>query len=145
MDWWESRDQEIDKLLDLLDKLKNDQSIEPEKKADPKEELKPVEYEEAGSTVSEDTSATAYTAAQLNVVSMSSDDFMARKNATELKKRALEVIKCEAPITENLLTKRLLNSYSITRVGTRVQAYLDEFYAKLGLKTTSLPPITSTT
>ena len=136
MDWWESRDQEIDKLLDLLDKLKNDQSIEPEKKADPKEELKPVEYEEASSTVSEDTSATAYTAAQLNVVSMSSDDFMARKNATELKKRALEVIKCEAPITENLLTKRLLNSYSITRVGTRVQAYLDEFYAKLGLKTT---------
>ena len=136
MDWWESREQEIDKLLDLLDKLKNDQSIEPENKADPKEELKPVEYEEAGAAAAGDTSASTYTAAQLNIVSMSSDDFMARKNAAELKKRTLEVIKCEAPITENLLTKRLLNSYSITRVGSRVQTYLDEFYAKLGAKTT---------
>ena len=49
----------------------------------------------------------------------------------------MKVIETEAPITEGLLTKRLIQSYGITRVGTRVQAYLDEFYANLSLKTTT--------
>ncbi|MBQ2593157.1 MAG: DUF3320 domain-containing protein [Candidatus Riflebacteria bacterium] len=138
MDWWENKDIEVDKLLDTLDKLKNAQPIEPEKKEDPKEELKPVEYEEPGTASTSESGifTKPYTATQLPVTSLSSDDFMARKNATELKKRALQVIKTEAPITEGLLTKRLIQSYGITRVGTRVQAYLDEFYANLSLKVT---------
>lgn len=138
MDWWENRDVEIDKLLDTLDKLKNAQPIEPEKKEDPKEELKPVEYEEPGTAPASESGifTKPYTATQLPVTSMSSDDFMARKNAAELKKRVMQVIETEAPITEGLLTKRLIQSYGITRVGTRVQAYLDEFFAKLSLKVT---------
>ncbi len=138
MDWWENKDIEVDKLLDTLDKLKNDKSIEPEKKEEPKAELKPVEYEEPGTAPTSESGifTKPYTATQLPVTSLSSEDFMARKNATELKKRALQVIKTEAPITEGLLTKRLIQSYGITRVGTRVQAYLDEFYANLSLKVT---------
>lgn len=138
MDWWENKEVELDKILDMLDKLKNDQSIQPEKKEDPKDELAPVEYEEPG-TSSEATSpisAEPYTITALPVSSLSSDEFMDRKNATELKNRITKVITNEAPITEGLLTKRVLQSYGITRVGTRVQAYLDEVYTKLSLKTT---------
>ena len=138
MDWWENKDIETDRLLDMLDKLKNDQKLEPETKPDAKDELAPVEYEDPNTPSNNDSgiSAKPYTITKLPASSLSSEDFMARKNASELKKRAMQVIETEAPITENLLTKRLLQSYSITRVGTRVQSYLDEFYSNLSLKVT---------
>lgn len=139
MDWWENKEIETDRLLDCLDKLKNDQSIEEEKKQDSQDELKPVEYEEPGAVSSSESEINAkpYIVTKLPSTSLSSDDFMARKNASELKKRAMQVIDNEAPITEGLLTKRLLQSYGITRVGTRVQGYLDDFYRNLSLKTTT--------
>ena len=52
-----------------------------------------------------------------------------------------KVVDAEAPISRRLLVKRLLASYSISRNGIRINAYLTEMFEDMGLVTSGTEDI----
>lgn len=49
----------------------------------------------------------------------------------EMRRRILLVIEIEAPITEQLLKKRVINSYGLMRIGERLDALISSLLAKM--------------
>ena len=66
----------------------------------------------------------AYEKTELEVFNVKSDDYLKGDYENETKERILAIIEREAPITEELLCKRLLNSFSIQRMGSALDFYL---------------------
>ncbi len=66
----------------------------------------------------------AYEKMDLAVLDVKSDDYLKGYYENETKERILAIIDREAPITEELLCKRLLNSFSIQRMGSSLDFYL---------------------
>ena len=55
----------------------------------------------------------------------------------EIRKRIRAVIQTEAPITERLLIKRVINSFHIHRAGSSIRPFMQEIMAGMNLKTTA--------
>ena len=111
MDWWDDREKECARILKAL-------------KAAPKAE-KPVKLDSPAPTLkaappAKPESLPVYEPASLPVTPMTAEEFILPGNAKELKKRIRQVIKAEAPISAALLQKRVLQSYGITRAGSRM-------------------------
>lgn len=53
-----------------------------------------------------------------------------------IQSRIEAVLAVEAPISETLLTRRVLQSFGISRAGSRIQARMDEIYRRMRLKKT---------
>lgn len=62
-----------------------------------------------------------YEVAQLPQTEIDSNQFLKAENTKEIKKRILQVIEVEAPITEWLLIKRVINSFGIWKAGTNIR------------------------
>ena len=56
---------------------------------------------------------------------------MLPKNFAELTRRFEQVLEEEAPISEALLTKRVLQSFGISRAGSRIQAYTSDVLQRM--------------
>ena len=80
-----------------------------------------------------------YQAAKLNASQMSASEFVAcsGQQRQELVQKVQEVLRAEGPVSESLLTRRVIQSYSISRTGKRIQQFMAELYASLHLKQTS--------
>ncbi|MCM1488587.1 MAG: DUF3320 domain-containing protein, partial [Firmicutes bacterium] len=141
MDWWDNRDKEIKKLLTRLDGLKNgaaeeeDEEIRVEKTSENVYRAKA--NSEAISTAEKKTAANpavktkAYTPAALPVSENPGGEF----NSALAEKNIAEIIAAEAPITEELLTKRLLPSLGYTRTGAKITEGIAEAVSRLKIRT----------
>ena len=67
----------------------------------------------------------AYEKAVFDIIEADSEDFLKGAYKDEAKERILKIIEIEAPITEALLSKRLINSFSIKRLGSSLSEYFD--------------------
>ncbi len=151
MDFWDNRDKEIKKLLTKLDNLKNGtyeeepEEIKVEKTAEnvyapkaavPEKAPDTEKTIEAKAAKSEQTNFGTkfkpYTAAVLNRLEGAGDEF----NLELAKKNITEIINAEAPITEELLTKRLLPSLGYTRTGTKITEGIEKAVKELQIRTT---------
>ena len=72
----------------------------------------------------------AYERAELETIPVISDDFLKGDYKEEAKSRILKIIETEAPITESLLSKRLINSFSIKRLGSSLAEYFENALLK---------------
>ena len=133
MDWWDNREKEVSRLLELLKKLENGETIE--------EEPQPV-INESG-TIEENVSAEAefkdvqpYRAAAIRNRAISADNLP--KHLDKVSATVAEIMRVEAPISRSLLNKRVLSSYSITRATSKTQELLSEVYRRMGLTEVSL-------
>ncbi len=66
-----------------------------------------------------------------------SDEFFDWGRKEIIQNQIREVVLKEAPISQILLSRRILNAWGITRLGVRLSDYLNTLYARLGLKSTS--------
>ena len=133
MDWWDNREKEVSRLLELLKKFENGETIE--------EEPQPV-INESG-TIEENVSAEAefkdvqpYRAAAIRNRAISADNLP--KHLDKVSATVAEIMRVEAPISRSLLNKRVLSSYSITRATSKTQELLSEVYRRMGLTEVSL-------
>lgn len=62
-----------------------------------------------------------YEVTDLPLTHVDSNSFLKDRNENEIKKRIEEIIEQEAPITEWLLIKRLINSFGILKAGTHIR------------------------
>ncbi|MBR4881327.1 MAG: DUF3320 domain-containing protein, partial [Clostridia bacterium] len=140
MDWWDNRDKELNRILTGLQNIIQGAS-EPEYDASEYGVIDCTEEtvtEEA--VVPEAVEQTAvppvYSAAALSSRSMTADAFVEPMNQWNIRMKLQQVIDAEAPISLSLLTKRVVQSYGITRAGTRIQAHINGILDKMNLRKT---------
>ena len=90
------------------------------------------ENREFGEVISE-----KYCPAALLMVVKSSDVFFDKENKALILKQIKEVMEVEAPISRSLLCKRILSSWSISRLGQKLDLYLDILLSESGYYKTS--------
>lgn len=77
-----------------------------------------------------------YQIAELPLASISAEEYALPRSEKIVRQRILSVLSVEAPISEQLLTKRLLQSFGISRAGSRIQAQNERILSDLKLPVT---------
>lgn len=144
MDWWDNSEKELERIISKLNEIKNGvkkEIISEEKKEKRFERLSSIAsvFKENYSSVqaAPSTSATPYIATNLNNTYALADDFISGWRESDIIQSIQLVLATEAPISQSLLTKRVVQSFGIARSGSRIQSYMDILYARLNLTTTT--------
>ena len=146
-DWWENAGRVID---DVLAAIKNAEAnvgkeiIENMHEiivtdADKKEAfiLNNASFKEATVLTENHHSANTYKICELEIVmSSSSDDFLQFSNTDKIKKQINQVLETEAPIMRNLLAKRVLAAWGISKLGSRINVHFERLLSESQIKQT---------
>jgi hypothetical protein len=133
MDWWDNAQRELDQIITIL----NEPTPEPvEEEPVPTPVEAPKLSENVPAKKKNAPAVPYYTPAKLRESVVSAEDILLPKYAAGIRKKLETVIAKEAPISKTLLTRRVIQSYGITRAGSRIQGHLDKIIESLGLKTT---------
>ncbi len=137
MDWWDNREAELQTLLELLTR-------EPE--PDP-EDQEPVPEDAVTEEQPPKLAAPVLTADQpelphyaptrLRGSNVEPESLMQPRYEAKLRRKLAAVLDQEAPISQNLLLRRVLQSYGISRSGTRLQAHMTDLLSSMDLLTTT--------
>lgn len=152
MDWWENHSRTIETLVAAIEEemRRKSEVEEPESDELQAEEASVVESDtsvESGSceeapAASEpaepetDMQIRPYRIAELEYTPVTSDDFAQGRYDSQVMEKIRSVIKTEAPVSRALLCKRVLNSFAIARMGTRLAAHMDCLLKRMDLRTT---------
>lgn len=153
MDWWDNSSKEIERLMKEIHAAEQDEtntqdnndavSSKPVQTAlpeiIPQSPANEVKLKGVIQTLPQQREPVkTYRSKQLYTISMSADAFIDpyQGRHKEVARRILEVLEQEAPISESLLTRRVVQSFSIARSGSRIQQYMAGIYRTLKLKTT---------
>ncbi|MBQ3077011.1 MAG: DUF3320 domain-containing protein, partial [Clostridia bacterium] len=135
MDWWDNSKKELARILERLEQaeLAADRpapdASEPPPPPPKTAEAKPAPRPQAVAPV--------YQPALLKEELLTTEEFLLPARSADIGRKVLQVIAQEAPVSEALLTRRLLQSCGIARAGSRIQSRLAELYHALGLKRTT--------
>lgn len=77
-----------------------------------------------------------YPAADLPFLSVTSDELLSGDYDDEIRSRVYKVIRTEAPITQWLLIKRVINSFDLYKAGSRIRVYMEDILGKMKLNDT---------
>lgn len=147
VDWWDNKDKEMERLLAYLADLESGKTEKTEKTEDisgSKEKSSPEKnssYEVRGAGEAGKYSSNMvqtgmnieipsdrlleYKVTYLATTPMTSDELLQPQNQVLISGKILQVIEVEAPVTEGLLIRRVLQSFGISRVGTRIQGMME--------------------
>ena len=78
-----------------------------------------------------------YKIAEMDVIWLSEDEFVDKANAMGIKKRLEQIVKTEAPISEELLIYRLLDSCALDEEATAAAEYIKKLVGGMGYLRTS--------
>ncbi len=164
-DWWREPAKTIDHIVKAIgDAARKDKST-PEEPAQPAdsapapapstdqvEDVEPVKPPKPVKTVAEpaasprrshrkeepsdDQYELPYKTCKLKTEKITSDQFVSGFYDPIISGRLMAVLDAEAPISRSLLCKRVISSLGMTRMGTRVAAYLDKLIARKDLGST---------
>ena len=133
MDWWDNCEKEISRLLDKLGEVEAAQ-VDASTEDESEEFFLP--YEEGDADEQAFGNAPQYVCAQLQREYVPAELFTESWNAKSVTLKTQEVIAQEAPVSLSLLTRRVVQSYGITRAGSRIQTYMNTLLAELGYAVT---------
>ena len=157
MDWWDNSDREIDRIIDAVKEIEQGENaknasvkqLSPNDIVVEKAQVQSVPQEEDSklkglvvqSMPFEQKATEQYQITKLPITYLSVDylvnpyyDYGA---TGEVRHRVLTVLEQESPICENLLTRRVIQSFSIARAGSRIQNYMSGIYRSLDLNYTT--------
>lgn len=149
MDWWDNSRKELNRILARLEELK----VKPVKPAllPPKQKAakatqtsaqrvsKNVTKAPKTSVVPErkQVSVPFYQPAKLKEEHLSAEEFVSGANIGRIQNKVQQVILQEAPVCEALLTRRVVQSFGITRAGNRIQNRMAQVYYSMNLNATT--------
>ena len=153
MDWWENPEKELRRILQAMEKIRKDrenarilaQEAAEEARLAPPEPLpvpaqtpvSPIPLEAKVLPAAKQTVAKPYQPALLKPLSVTPEDFLGNKYTVSIQSRIRKVLASEAPISESLLVRRVIQSYGITRSGTRIQNRMDQAFQAMNLTATT--------
>ncbi|RZK08548.1 MAG: DUF3320 domain-containing protein, partial [Flavobacterium sp.] len=149
-EWWEKPDRVTNDILEAIRLAENDElraAIIPQPSPNPEKEIfinaltknELIKNDEVFQTSiinkveANQEIPNFYTLTNLAAINAySSDEFFWGQNREKIKKQISDVLETEWPISKNLLCKRVLNAWNISRMGTRIsyhfQTLLDEMH-----------------
>ena len=128
VDWWDNRTRELDRLLEHIKQAaaqaENGKPV-PQAAGSPNTEKTAFKISAGYHVQTPKTapSAPTYHIAQLPARYLSSEEYLLPEHSPMLKRLFAQVLEVEAPISEGMLTRRVLQSLGIARAGSRIQAY----------------------
>ncbi len=138
LDWWENQDKELEKIRARVEEiLENaEKGIDAQLIDVPSNQnynYKRLETDSENLVLKENNK---YKVCALEAVNGEAEGFYSLKNNRLLLSQIEQVLNIEAPISKNLLCKRILNAWGITRLGARLDARFEELFNILGVKKT---------
>ncbi|RDV11468.1 DUF3320 domain-containing protein [Pontibacter diazotrophicus] len=98
-----------------------------------------IEEAENTSDVATVSAARIYEVCQLEtVLTNSSEDFLQPLNCEKVAQQIIQVVNTESPISQNLLCRRVLAAWGISRNGSRVNTHFENLFPQLPIKKTQL-------
>ncbi|MDE5567427.1 MAG: DUF3320 domain-containing protein, partial [Muribaculaceae bacterium] len=140
MDWWDNRDRTIDAIVKAIQDAKEGKAT-PAEPAATETKLQPEPEPQPEPVIETVSKARPYSQAQLSMETVAPDEFISGRHDRKAIGKIHKVIEAEAPISKNLLCKRVLNSFGITRMGARLSAYMDYLLAQSNVNTTGLKTV----
>jgi very-short-patch-repair endonuclease len=147
-DWWENADRVLNSILEAIqDAIANKDKVIVEDEPGPEINLTPSTPEpmlfnynvglKETAAIEETPINTIYKICDLETVyTSSSDDFLQYYNVQKIKDQMQAVVEVEAPITRNLLARRVLAAWGIAKMGTRINAQFEHILAQSNLSRT---------
>jgi hypothetical protein len=163
-EWWEQPDKTIKGILEAIDVTKRNKLAQPIEMTAPAMQEEQVQVPEVAEekmlpdpatqqpemllshsepTIQSaarpaiNTVAIPYVVAQLEpVITASAEEFLLAQNKDKIKAQVLSVLETESPISKNLLCKRVLQSWNISRLGTRINNHFDLLFSQIKMNTT---------
>lgn len=140
IDWWEDENRELERIIAALTKAESEAAARPAALPETPAAVSKHAPQQAPAVKQEQSAAPppqeVYRPVVLQVTPMSAEQLMLRQ-IDELQKRMMAVLSAEAPITENLLYRRVLDSYAVARAGSRITNRL-----RLALSGIGMPCVT---
>lgn len=140
-DWWENPDKTISSIIE---------KIKAVQEGGDKKELPVIEIEE---TIKQPDPVSQYIETSVlnkpfdaefkyeicileKVISYSSEEFLFSSNRKKIIDQINKVLETEAPISKNLLSKRILNAWAISRNGARLNSHLEGLFSDIKIRQT---------
>ena len=141
MDWWDNSEKELKRIFKKLKDIKNN-ADKPEEVPAPKAEEPKVMLQSNGAVAPEPVeeppaAAPFYTPTSIPAMMVSADEFTEPKYVRDIRKKLELVVKTEAPISASMLIRRVVQSYGISRAGSRIQGHMNTILSGMKLKTTT--------
>lgn len=145
MDWWENKQGVIDTIQDRIKEIEDRETKCPEPEVPvnslPEEAKKSeVVFEKPliGFIANEPKPKVSsrkipYEEARLSKSDFPAESFFWKEKQNLLLKQIKEVVSKEAPVSRSLLCKRILSAWGISRLGIRLDTYLESLFSELGL------------
>ncbi len=152
MDWWDNSKKELKRILDELESLKNDHATAKTRDAlatpnpapavtSPKDDVVQPQRERVAGVIpllGKTTSCVKpYSAAMLDKRYLPPDDFLLPRYVGTIRERIAAVLQAEAPVSERMLIRRVVQSYGIARSGSRIQGHMAAILHAMRLRTTT--------
>lgn len=138
LDLWENRRRVIENIVAAIEKARTERTTPPEPPVAPPAEQSEPESDQSAPAPTPDTAepepdsaAEPYVEAHLPQERLSADEFLAPHHADNIRQRISAVISAEAPISRSLLCRKIINSFGISRMGTRIAQHLDHLISDL--------------
>jgi hypothetical protein len=145
MEWWDNRDKELKRILEKLQQIRSGEET-PEQETPEQEAPKAPEAEQVKlqtktvkiikASPARKKSAPTYKAAAVPVRVITAEAFIEPRNERSIQSKISKVINGEAPVSQSVLMKRVIQSYGITRAGTRMQTHFQTLLQEMNLRTT---------
>ncbi|WP_052647249.1 DUF3320 domain-containing protein [Pseudoflavonifractor capillosus] len=139
MDWLEQRKKETERLLAHLKELEEAKPVPAEASTpEPARIEKNVDaaVAEIEAGIPQGQGGIPYRPAKPKARQLSADDFLLPRNQRLILSVLSQVIKQEGPVSEGLLLRRTVQSFGITRAGSRMQNHLQTLLSTLDVRTT---------
>ena len=137
MDWWDNSQKELKRILTTLKSLQSEKPQPEEQAVEPPVKLQNHQVEAKEPVTVIPVAVPVYHAAKLPLTPLSAESFVEPQYAKDIRNRIQTVIDEEAPVSAALLTRRVVQSYGITRAGSRIQNHMNWIFGKMGLNETS--------
>ena len=129
MDWWLNKDEVVSELVSKIEDAIAGRYEEPDEE--------PIRLYDGGqSSVPTSENVIPYEFTSLGTISLPVEGVVTGVYDEIVEDIIKRVVQVEAPITKDLLCKRVLRSINIARMGSRVACYMDDILGRLGFKTT---------
>ncbi|HUZ61428.1 MAG TPA: DUF3320 domain-containing protein [Hanamia sp.] len=142
-DWWENPEKTITQIIDVIKQVQSGES---------KKELPPVVTENSIAHALVEIPLQGAVTVQLNhsiktenkyetcnleiVLCNSSEEFLYPSNRWKVTDQIKKVLEVESPVSRNLLCKRVLSAWGISRNGARLNSYLESLFSGMDIRKT---------
>lgn len=134
MDWWENHEKAVDSIEEAIKNVDKPVAA-PVKKREIKTNFSNVAVASGyKSLLDKDSYKTKYKRSEFEDLEISPDFFMSELISYRLLDRIAKIIETEAPISKSLLSRRLINSFGITRMTSKISNRIDKLLERTSHK-----------